>query len=266
MEKLEKGENVNINFTIYSIQDDIIAKVINTLDEVIEEELQYNIGNLTYGKHRNAEREHTHVHMSCVRPPGVKVYKVLNEKIKRSKKYQELNNQYEMKITFRYQHTDIGKIYKTQYDEWNSLAYPLKEYEKKDYMAKDLGDIDLEIKDKLLIMKQNTNWEAYREYAHQLYKTQLKIREREIEKKDKKETDMEKLYDYLGSNIKQGTGEIIDEIETKVLIHLTIRHMLFWYRKHDKRFNVNSMKNVAINYLYKRQNIDETNIINYLKI
>lgn len=250
-------EKVNINFTLYSINDETIRQTIKTVKEIIEKDLQYKVDKITYGKHRNAERHHTHIHTSCTIPPKIKTYKILNEKIKRTEtwnKRQSLEKEKSIiKISFKYS-TD------EEYSEWKSLAYPLKEYESHTQMVQDLCNVEDDL------VPSKSDWEQMRDYAHKIYSTQLKLLEREREIKDKRETDREKLFEYLDTQITKPEEDYIDEVEARSIIHSTLSSMLFWYRKKDKPFNVNSLKNISINYLYKRQIIDTRNILNYLKL
>ena len=124
------------------------------------------------------------------------------------------------------------------------------------------------IEDDIIIMTINRLYELITDslHANKIYIVSKKIKRDKKEIKDKKDKELQSLEDYLEKNIKPGDGELLDEIETKLLIHHTVRHSLFWYRQNDKKFNVNSLKNIAINFLYKRQNIDENNILIYLKL
>lgn len=250
-------EKVNINFTLYSIKDEEIRQTIQTIITVIEEDLHYKLDKITYGKHRNAERHHTHIHTSCSISPESKKYKILNEKIKRTEtwnKRQSLEKEKSIiKISFKYDTHE-------EYSEWKSLAYPLKEYESHEQLVQDLCHIEDDL------VPSKLDWEQMRDYAHKIYSTQLKLLEREREIKDKRETDKEKLFDYLDTQITKPEEDYIDDVEARSVIHDTLSHMLFWYRKNDKPFNVNSLKNISINYLYKRQILDTRNILNYLKL
>ena len=221
---------------------------------------------------------HTHIHFSLEIPNIYKTYKYLNEKIKRNEIFSLLKSEIKEKLSYKIAKTNntisknieikISFKYSDEidYDEFKSLAYPLKEYDTKDNMVIDLCNIELEIKDKLVCLQENDDWEVYREYANKIYIVSKKIKRDKKEIKDKKDKELQSLEDYLEKNIKPGDGELLDEIETKLLIHHTVRHSLFWYRQNDKKFNVNSLKNIAINFLYKRQNIDENNILIYLKL
>lgn len=274
-------KKVNINFTIATIEDDIIIMTINRLYELITDSLHYIVLNLVYGKHRDASTMHSHIHFSVEIPNIYKTYKYLNEKIKRNEIFSLLKSEIKEKLSYKIAKTNnsnntisknieikISFKYSDEidYDEFKSLAYPLKEYDTKDNMVIDLCNIELEIKDKLVCLQENDDWEVYREYANKIYIVSKKIKRDKKEIKDKKDEEERSLQDYLEKNIKQGDGELLDEIETRLLIHHTVRHSLFWYRQHDKKFNVNSLKNIAINFLYKRQNIDENNILIYLKL
>ena len=93
---------------------------------------------------------HTHIHFSLEIPNIYKTYKYLNEKIKRNEIFSLLKSEIKEKLSYKIAKTNntisknieikISFKYSDEidYDEFKSLAYPLKEYDTKDNMVIDL--------------------------------------------------------------------------------------------------------------------------------
>lgn len=249
-------ENVIINFTIYTINDDLIRESIEYIMNILKDDLKYQLNEITYGKHRNAERHHTHIHTFSTFGSNAKIYKQLNEKIKRTQYFEEWKTEIKDKLSYKIHITFNYNV--TLADRYSAMAYPLKEYKEDANIAQDLCHIEDYI--------SKSKWSEYRQYANKLYEAKLKIEEREKQLKIKKQQESELLFEYLNGYIENGQGEHLDTEEMKSLVRETVRHMIHHYRKEGKRFNCNMLKNIAVNYLYIRQRIHEYNIVEYLKI
>lgn len=254
-----KKENVLINFTIYNIEDTVIRESILYIIKIIQEDLHYNFRKITYGKHRNAERHHTHIHTFSefnTEEEKTKKFKILNEKIKRTNNFQEWKNgikeklSYKIHISFQY---NVGEK-----DIHNSLAYPLKEYKADHNIAQDLCHVEDFI--------DKSEWPLLRKFANDIYEVKRKIQERELEIKDKKKQENELLFEHLNSHFHNGQGDHLDDSEMNSLVREVAYQIIWFYRKQDKKFNCNMLKSLAINYLYKRQKCHEYNVLEYLKI
>lgn len=246
---------VLINYHITTIEDIALSNAVASIYK-IHEELGYQITELVYGKHRNANQPHSHIHTISTIPVGTKIYKILNEKIKRTKNFSEWRSDKKDKMSYR-----IGISFNytnNKQEHYHSLAYPLKEYKNPENIGQDLCHVEDYI--------DKTKWEEYRVFANTIYEAKLKILKREKEKEAKQLSETEYLYEFLNSQFKQGTGEIMDSVEMRGTISNCIILCLGYYRKKGKKFNCNTLRNVVVNYLYQRQIIHEYNVIEYLKI
>lgn len=249
---------VTINYTIYlgdypkNEMEDYV-KYIETRHLEILKELGYTLSLNTYGFHRNAERFHLHYHTINAVPDTAKRYKILNDKIKRLKMYNDYTLPHkeftipEVKISFNYSDSSDWNVDKI-------LAYPLKEYDTNEAMVK-------EVDDGKCLGVTPLKLENYRKYAHGIYCRFLKEYEKKQEKKSKKQS----LYEHLDNvvvttNIPNYSGEI------DIIVRYVVKHMLIYYKENQQCFSIHQLKNGAINYLYFKGIIDETNICNYMNI
>lgn len=251
---------VIINYTVFgfdasdSIFDNISYMTVR--HKSFMEELGYELLKFTVGVHRNAERMHLHFH--TVNEIGdKKMYKTLPAKIKRLKAYSDHDLPHpkfmipKIKITVKYEEED-------GYDTRKSLAYPLKEYDTNECMFKDIDFDDV---------FGITLEELYdlRAYANSLYKEYvLKYNERQKQQEDKKDKKMA-LYDHLDkvivtTNIPDYNGEVC------TIVRYTVKQMLIYYKMNNQNFSIHQLKNVAINYLYFKEIIDERQICVYAQI
>ena len=127
---------VAINYTVYI---EVSSEIPHYVDYISKyhyeamEQLDYIVEKATYGIHRNAKRHHIHYHSINVIPENVKIYKILNAKIKSLK----------INSLFPYQNFKIPEIkmsYHYEYDERAVLMYPLKEYNNIEIM---LAEVDV---------------------------------------------------------------------------------------------------------------------------
>ena len=251
---------VSINYTIYlgdypkNEMEDYVKYIEQRHIEIIRE-LGYHPSHNTYGFHRNAERFHLHYHTINKIPEDLKKkkYKILNDKIKRLKMY----NQYtlphkeftipEVKISFNYSDTTNWNVDKI-------LAYPLKEYDTNEAMSNEVRPCECQ-------GVTQPQLEIYRKQAHEIYCKSIK----EYEKKEAKKTKKQNLYEHLDnvvitSNIPNYAGEI------DIIVRYVVKHMLIYYKENQQCFSIHQLKNGAINYLYFKEIIDETDICNYMNI
>lgn len=249
---------VIINYTVY-LGEDSIDDHLNYIAQrhlEISNELGYELLEATCGVHRNASRCHIHYH-TVNEMNNTKVYKILNDKIKRLKCYKEYTLVHpkfkipEVKITFKYENQE-------GYDQEKSLAYPLKEY---DTDADMLKDIDLND-------NHNISYERLKELrknANDIYRESLNEQAKRDDQKAKKENKKTALYSHLDNvvittNIPHYHGEI------ETIVRYTVKQMLIYYKMNNQNFSIHQLKNVAINYLYFKDIIDERDICVYAQI
>lgn len=247
---------VAINYTLYLgdlTYDDDTAYIQQRHLETIEE-LGYELKYATCGIHRNAKRTHLHYHTINKISHGVKIYKILNAKIKNlktSNKHTMPHMGYvipEVKISFNYSTA-------SDYDQDKILMYPLKEYEKNKDMLDEVVSYGL-TKEQL---------EVFRSKSNEIYEKGVKEqKKKDLEKMEKTQTKKD-LYSYLDlvihiSELPEGYGNI--EYVTKY----TIKRVLQYYKENNKNFSIHQLKNVAINYLYFKEKITENNIIDYINL
>lgn len=249
---------VIINYTVYLGEDSIDDHLMYIAQRHIDiiKELGYELLEATGGVHRQASRCHIHYH-TVNDMKDTKVYKILNDKIKRLKVYKEYTLVHpkfvipEVKITFKYENQE-------GYDEVKSLAYPLKEY---DTDADMLKDIDLDD-------NHNISYERLRDLrksANDIYRASVNEKAKKDAEKAEKENKKKALYSHLDSvvittNIPHYHGEI------ETIVRYTVKHMLIYYKMNNQNFSIHQLKNVAINYLYFNDIIDERDICVYSHI
>lgn len=249
---------VIINYTVYLGEDSIDDHLMYIAQRHIDiiKELGYELLEATCGVHRQASRCHIHYH-TVNDMKDTKVYKILNDKIKRLKVFKEYTLVHpkfiipEVKITFKYENQD-------GYDEVKSLAYPLKEY---DTDADMLKDIDLDD-------NHNISYERLRDLrksANDIYRASVNEKAKKDAEKADKENKKKALYSHLDSvvittNIPHYHGEI------ETIVRYTVKHMLIYYKMNNQNFSIHQLKNVAINYLYFSDIIDERDICVYSHI
>lgn len=249
---------VAINYTIYlgdypkNEMADYVKYIEQRHIEIIRE-LGYIPRLNTYGFHRNAERFYLHYHTVNAVPDTAKKYKILNDKIKRLKMYNDYTLPHkefaipEIKISFNYSESANWNVEKI-------LSYPLKEYDTNESMFD-------EVKPCECLGVTQPQLEIYRKSAHEIYCKSLK----EYEKKEEKKTKKQNLYEHLDSvvittNISNYSGEI------DIIVRFVVKHMLKYYKENQQSFSIHQLKNGAINYLYFKEIIDETEICNYMNI
>lgn len=255
IKKFEVDTSVMINYTVYLGEDELenYVKYIEKRHCDIAKELGYTIWGATYGVHRNAERIHMHYHTKNTIPAGTKFYKILNDKIKRLKCYavhEAPHKQFKIPkvhISFKYGNEE-------GYDWYKSLSYPLKEYSNDKEMEK-------EVTEETCINVAQCQLREMRKKANDIYNESQRQKMEELNKKNKKAC----LYNHLDeviitSNIPHYKGEV------ELLVRYTVKHMLMYYKMNKQSFSIHQLKNVAINYLYFREIIDEGDIVIYGQI
>jgi len=247
---------VCINYTYYlgdGQWEDLMLFACNQ-HKAIADELGYDICCNTYGIHRNAERLHLHLH-SINDIKNNKIFKGsgLASKIKRLacvKSALLIHKEFvapEMKISTNYDDA-------VDYDVVKILAYPLKEYDTNASMAKEVNiEACFNVTDHQL--------EELRKYSHKLYQSQKNA----FEKKEIKKSKKEDLYSHLDNVIvTTNIPDIYGEMD--LLMRYTIKQILLYYKMNNKNFSIHQLKNQAVNYLYFKDIIDETQICNYINI
>ena len=247
-----------------TIQDKHIEEYFKYFEAMIQEDLKYEIEKFTFGKHRIAQRPHTHIHHILDISNG-KIYKELGQKIRSSVALTVYRKNTGVSRAISFNYNDGKKDKKGHlYDEDLILQYPLKEYATDLSMAQDLGQI---VADPYKSMSGDF-WKQHRNSAYEVWKNTYKHKN-EIIKKDKTEK-RQKLYEYLDSFVAKKIHEEDIQNHTKddTRKHLIIvtKGILKWYKRENLQFNPMSLKSQAINYLYTTDKITEEGIIEYINI
>lgn len=254
MEQEKSNIRVAITYTIFTEDEDYVNWFSLDYTVQVGKHLNYGLLKRTVGKHVDAAR--THYHICCIYEllEGSKFYKVLNEKILRFNEIQNLPGNYndvEKKISFIYE----GQQKKTKkgvkmYDE-SSLQYPFKEYEKDHevfYHAHlHTGFTDEELR-------------TMRKCANIEWQNVLRKREQQEQMRINKQAAEEKEEAYIKENIKEINGSY------EFMLRETIKHILQYSKAHDQNIRTNTLKDKAINYLYKNNKITTDQIIDHLYI
>lgn len=242
---------ISIMLTIYTHDEDIIYQYINKTGRLFSlmQELQYTPEELVYGKHRQASRLHTHIVL--IADTGTsKTYKHLDAKIRRSEAFRSAKNK---SILEKLEETQYKVSVRTDeqkgFDKIIGLSYSLKEYETNKDMMDDLDINNMNISPEQL--------EAFRKNANEQYKVALAFRAKQEKDKANEKNSKLTLYAYLDTQIEIAHDD--NSIEYK--IRLVIKKILCYYKKEDKTFRINGLKDMACNYLYTKGYIDEDQII-----
>lgn len=245
-------KEVAVNYTVY-IKDmkevEEYVKYIKIYHYEAMEQLDYTIKRVSYGIHRNASRYHIHYHSINVIPDNVKIYKILNAKIKSLKinslfPYQEFTPP-EIKMSYHY-----------EFVEEDVLMYPLKEYENNKIM-------NLDINIEYIYNITDIHLEDLRAEANKRYQKAMKEHEKKELMKMEKTQHKKDLYSYLDKIIYY--AEIPEGSVNSVVVY-TIKNVLKYYKENKKNFSIHQLKNVAVNYLYFKDIITELNIIEYINL
>lgn len=241
-----------ITFTIFSDNQEFIERFLKTHKEIASN-LKFEIIKYTTGRHVESTREHYHV-MVNYDTTNAKRYKVLNKKIQSQLALYFGSADPQIKVSPIYE--DEVRRFKGKDIVYNEedMCYPFKEYND-NIQVKQL--LDSELIDGYTINELY----AMREYAHKLWKQTKAKREQWLKIETVKEDKKLKLYEYLEAN--QGDLYGIHSSFDQNLVNVVVL-MLKYYKENDLEFNVNSLKNKAINFLYFKNIIHETNIASYV--
>lgn len=220
--------------------------LINTLMFQLCEKLKYQILRAIIGLHEDSQRPHYHLFILAELTEDAKKYKTLNEKIQRELRmleYPSINySNQEIKVSYLYE----GETRKRQkativYDE-TAMRYPLKEGNDH-YSSYNIPN------DELQILRN----EAIKQYN--IYK-QKQLTE---EIKDKlKEDNKIKLEEFILEKIKT------KDADSKTMIRIAAGYIIEYCLQNDMSFNINQLKNKAINILRKHDFITTEEILDLL--
>lgn len=253
------GENINFGYEMWSdiyFQTWLRERINNThssASDIIQNDLKYQIEKHTMGIHRESKNLHAHITYVCQVNNG-KHYKILNDKIKRSKfnKLPEKTN-----ITFKYDNEE-------KYDEFKALAYNLKEYSHYNDMSSDYTkyheEITAEVKQEL---------EELRKHGNNQFCIAKKHKE-EKEKDNNEKKDLKKnMYSYIDHRIDLDQKQFTQELDIGAIsqeVRWIAYHILKFYKDNNKSFSIAHLKNQALNYLYNKDYITEEQILSYANI
>jgi len=250
---------VAVMMTLYTTDDETINQYKTMLFSAILD-IKYRLDRLTIGKHRIANKPHTHIHFICetnFKEDGEpKVYKGLASKLKRSKEMlpQKIQCKYNISINYNDGEKDSKGH---EYDEEKILAYPFKEYDSKEQMVNDLLYIETAYE-----FNSDIDYENYRKLGNDIWKKSSKFKEEKF-RNDKQEI-AERLYNHLDKIVIKTSPEILGDVN--VVVRYIIKHILMFYKSIGKNFNPNALKAQALNYLYNTDTINEDQIIDYMNI
>lgn len=221
--------------------------------DCLRNELNYTILKHNMGIHRQSKNLHSHLTYVCDTQEQ-KTYKILNDKIKRSKSFKNINNK--IYITFKYSSDE-------NYDEFKALAYNLKEYATYEDMMQDYKfheTINIEVTKELEELRKYGNEQFMISQKHKFDK----------ENKDKEKNDLKKnMYKYLTDEINEGGMTFSDQVDLNLMTHYVryiCKHILQFYKQNNKSFSIAHLKNQALNFLYNNDYINEEQIICYANI
>lgn len=251
--------------TVFSGVIDKIKSYRDHLFKIIETELKYTVVKHNMGIHRETERTHSHLTFICNTDKS-KVYKILNDKIKRTNTWKSIKGAEEFKdkstipkLSFRWE-TD------SDYCETKALAYNLKEYTSYEIMMDDYKfyeAINIDVKEEL---------EELRKYGNSKYLISKEKHNKHLEKKNLKKN----MYDYLSERIKLDNHQFYipdpnmltsdKQMIASANIRYIAKNILVYCKDNEKTFSVGHLKNQAINYLYNQNYITEEEILSYANI
>jgi len=251
---------VAVMMTLYTTDDETINQYKTMLLYAIMD-IKYEPNKLTIGKHRIANKPHTHIHFICetnVVDGKPKVYKKngLASKLKRSKEMlpQKIESKYNLSINYDDGEKDTkGHLY----DEEKILAYPLKEYDEYQQMVQDTLYIETAYD-----FNNEVDNEVYRKIGNDIWKKSNKYKEEKY-RNDKQEIS-ERLYNHLDKIVIKTSPEILSDVN--IVVTYIIKHILMFYKSIGKNFNPNALKAQALNYLFNTDTIDADQIIKYMNL
>jgi len=251
---------VIVTLTVFDVTETVIKIFRNRL-RAIENEFKWTIIKQTWGIHRQSSRAHTHIATVFDCGEG-KVWKILQDKIKRSSAWridtqdgqlQLLQKELKVKISHRYSEDE-------DYDEDAALRYNFKEYETDDEMWNDVAKMG-DDNNKLFKGVDNDEAETMRAVANKQYKAVKAKRAKDERDKLNKENKKMRLWDYIKSTEQFDPGNGIH-----CMIQQVICAILRFNKEEKTNFRINGLKDLAVNYLYHENLINELDICEYIKI
>lgn len=248
---------VLVNFTCF--MDDAVFKnhsyykdyLIQEFMYEVFKEIKYKVIRAIIGLHEEAQRPHYHLFVLAEMNEDAKKYKILNEKLQRVIRMIQFPNplysRQEIKVSYVYE-GESKKFRKTTivYDE-TAMRYPLKEGNTH-YAVYNIPDAEV----------KSLRVEAINQYN--LYK-QRKLTE--DLKSQLKKNETVKLEDFVIDKILEHNDEPTEAHQKiKIAAGLIIEYSIH----NDINFNINNLKNKAINILRKHELITTAEVLGLIYI
>jgi len=272
IQTIYKNMKVIIAITLFASKD--ILKYMNDMKHamtaIITQELKYSILKHDMGVHRNSEHLHAHLTFICQTDKS-KVYKILNDKIKRTPQWANYHEYMTKSDPDRVRKSAISFTWEndSKYDEFRALAYNLKEYASYEIMMEDYQFYEtINIDTKLEL-------EDLRKYGNALYAKSCRDNEKKQQNIKEKHDLKTNMYTFLiqriemdGKQFPKVTSHLPKDqmMITSQYIRYVSYHILKYYKDLDKSAPIGHLKNQAINFLYNNDYIDEEQILDYCNI
>lgn len=247
-----------------------LADMKNVMMEIITKELKYSILKHDMGIHRNSQHLHAHLTFICHTDKS-KVYKILNDKIKRTPQWASYHEYMTKSDPDRDRKSAISFTWEndSKYDEFRALAYNLKEYASFSIMMEDYEFYDA------INIETFTELEELRKYGNSLYARSCKENEKKQQIIKEKHNLKTNMYTFLiqriemdGKQFPKVTSHLPKDqmMITSQYIRYVSYHILKFYKDLEKSAPIGHLKNQAINFLYNNDYIDEEQILDYCNI
>lgn len=245
---------VIVIFTVFDTADEV-RDSFKLLTNNLSKEFQWSILKQTWGIHRQAAR--SHIHITTVYECGeAKVWKILSDKIKRSKSWLDLPKpQKEVKYKISHVYSNDQK-----YNEGKALRYNLKEYTSNDQMWVDVAG-RLTNLDTVFPGITQVEAETMREMANGQYEVVKEKRAKDEQDKLNNANKRLRLFEYIKARETiNSTTDIYSKVQQVVCA------ILRFNKEEGTNFRLTALKDTAVNFLYQEGYITEIEICEYIHI
>lgn len=245
-----------LSLTIFtpSPDHDLFEFYVNLIKSVATE-LKYIYVKHTGGIHRDASRLHYHL-ITVIDTKDAKIYKIWADKIKRTTAWQDaLLKDNSVRISVK-QDTE------TDYNETTALGYALKEYKTDKEMWEDTTWRTGINTRTLYYNVEQHQLVAMRKTANETWEIVKNKKVKIAQDKAVKENKKLQLYEYLDLVV----ATLDPHSGIHYLVQKTVIAVLKFNKTEGTNFRTNGLKDLAVNYLYSRNKIDEDAIVEYLHI
>lgn len=250
---------VIVMITVFNTEYGVREMFLRTISD-LGKEFKWKTIKQTYGIHRQASRSHQHI-TTVFECGDNKVWKILTDKIKRSKTWHGDWIKYieEKELKYKISHT-----YSDQegYDEAAALRYNFKEYGTDETMWMDVTDWKKEtILDTIFTGVTQLEAEAMRRVANTQYEAVKEKRAKDEQDKLNKENKRLRLFEYIKARetINSATG-IYEKVQQVVCA------IMRFNKEEGTNFRLTALKDTAVNWLYQEGYITELEICEYIHI